>query len=122
LIIVLGTAVALNKSVIFSTIMSKYKLLLIGLIVDGVGILTSSWVLPIVGDFADILWAPFTAWLMTKMYKGNKGKIAAAVVFIEEAMPFMDVIPTFTLMWLYTYVFTNSKKGKEVKIKKTIDV
>jgi len=48
---------------------------------------------------------------MTKMYKGNKGKIAAAVSFIEEAMPGLDIIPTFTLMWLFTYVF----KGKSTK-------
>ena len=43
---------------------------------------------------------------MINMYKGNKGKIAAAITFIEEAMPGLDVIPTFTLMWIYTYVIS----------------
>jgi len=28
---------------------------------------------------------------MTKLYKGKTGKIAAAVSFIEEALPFMDL-------------------------------
>ena len=93
--------------------MSKYKLLIIGLIIDGLGILTSSWVLPLVGDFADIIWAPLTAWIMTKMYKGNPGKIAGAATFIEELLPGVDVIPSFTLMWLYTYVF--SKQAVEKK-------
>ena len=59
--------------------------------------------------FFDILWAPASAYLMTKMYKGQKGKIAAAIVFIEEALPMLDVIPTFSLMWLYSYVLTNEK-------------
>lgn len=93
--------------------MSKYKLLIIGLIIDGIGILTSTWMLPLIGDFADIVWAPLSAWIMTKMYKGNAGKIAGAVTFIEELLPAVDIIPSFTLMWLYTYVF--SKKEVEMK-------
>lgn len=59
--------------------------------------------------FFDILWAPTSAYLMTKMYKGQKGKIAAAIVFIEEALPMLDFIPTFSLMWLYSYVLSNQK-------------
>jgi hypothetical protein len=47
------------------------------------------------------------------MYEGKKGKIAAVVTFIEEALPFLDVIPTFTLMWLYTYVL-DKKKGETI--------
>lgn len=92
--------------------MSKYKLLIIGLIIDGIGVLTSSLFFGI-GDFADVVWAPLTAWLMTKMYKGNAGKIAGAVTFIEELMPGIDIIPTFTLMWLYTYVFAKKKNEEE---------
>jgi len=50
---------------------------------------------------------------MTKLYKGRTGKIAGAISFIEEALPMLDIIPTFTLMWLYTYVFKT--KGDSVK-------
>lgn len=92
--------------------MSKYKLLVIGLIIDGIGILTSAAFFG-VGDFADVVWAPLSAWLMTRMYKGNAGKIAGIATFIEELLPVTDVIPSFTLMWLYTYVF--SKQGVEKK-------
>jgi len=99
---------------------NKFQKLALSILFDSIGFL--SFAVIGVGEFTDVIWAPASAYLMTKMYKGDKGKIAAAIVFIEEAMPFMDIIPTFTLMWLYTYVFTNSKKGKEVKIKKTIDV
>lgn len=92
----------------------KYKLLIIGILMDAVGILTSSWILPGVGDFADIAWAPFSAWLMTRMYKGTAGKVAGVVTFVEEIIPFVDIVPSFTLMWLYTYVITGSKVGELV--------
>ena len=40
-----------------------------------------------------------------KMYKGTTGKVAGIIGFIEEIFPFIDIIPTFTLTWLYTYVY-----------------
>lgn len=93
---------------------NKYKLLLIGLLLDAVGIVTSSWVLPLVGDVADVVWAPLTAWLMTRLYKGTAGKVGGVVTFIEEIIPGVDLIPSFTLMWLYTYVIKDSKIGQVV--------
>lgn len=58
----------------------------------------------------DFIWAPLSAYFMTKLYKGREGRIAAVVTFIEEALPFFDVIPTFSIMWLYTYVFKSKPK------------
>lgn len=89
---------------------NKYQKLVLSLIFDAMGLL--SYAIPGLGELFDVVWAPASAYLMTKMYKGNKGKIAAAVTFIEEAMPGLDIIPTFTLMWLYTYVFKSSKEPK----------
>ena len=83
---------------------NKHKKLALGILFDAIGYL--SFIFP----FLDIAWAPLSAYLMTKLYKGKKGKIAAAITFIEEAMPFLDIIPTFTLMWLYTYVFESKKE------------
>ncbi len=100
--------------------MNKYKLLIIGLILDGLGIVTSSWIVPLFGDFADVIWAPLSAWVMTKMYKGNAGKIAGAATFIEELLPGIDIIPSFTLMWLYTHVIVKNKK--EVKKEEESDI
>lgn len=96
---------------------NKFLKLFLSLLFDAIGYV--SFIIPGFAEFSDVIWAPASAYLMAKMYKGNKGKIAAAVVFIEEAMPWMDVIPTFTLMWLYTYVF--SKKENE-NTSKTIEV
>jgi len=89
---------------------NKYKKLVLSLLLDAMGLV--SYAIPGVGELFDVVWAPVSAYLMTKMYKGNKGKIAAAVSFIEEAIPGLDIIPTFTLMWLFTYVFTSSKEPK----------
>ena len=87
--------------------MSKYKKLALGILFDALGY--ASFIIPGIGEFSDIIWAPLAAWLMIKLYKGKSGKIAAVVSFIEEALPGFDVIPTFTIMWLYTYVLIRKK-------------
>ena len=60
---------------------------------------------PFWGNIVDLVWAPYAASQMNKMYRGTTGKIAAVIVFLEEILPGLDVIPTFTLMWLYTFVW-----------------
>ncbi|PCI10843.1 MAG: hypothetical protein COB73_02920 [Flavobacteriaceae bacterium] len=79
---------------------SKYKKLLLSILYDAIGML--SFVIPGVGEFMDILWAPLSAYLILKMYKGTFGKVASLISFGEEAGFFgTDIIPTFTLAWLY---------------------
>ncbi|MDC9723787.1 MAG: hypothetical protein PSN34_13580 [Urechidicola sp.] len=78
----------------------KYKKLLLSLLYDAIGML--SFVIPGLGEFMDILWAPLSAYLILKMYKGTFGKVASLISFGEEAGFFgTDIIPTFTLAWLY---------------------
>lgn len=93
----------------------KIQQLLLGLFFDAVGML--SFAIPFVGEFSDIIWAPLSAWLMTRMYKGKIGQAAGVVAFIEEIVPGLDVVPTFTIMWFYTYIFKGSKKGKVIEVK-----
>lgn len=90
----------------------KYKKLFLGLVFDAIGMI--SYVLPFIGDFSDIIWAPIAGWLMTRMYKGKIGQAAGVIAFVEEIIPGFDIIPTFTMMWLYTYFF--KKSGKKVTI------
>ena len=96
--------------------MLKDKLFLKGLMLDAIGMLTMG--IPLIGPFLDILWAPFAARKMREMYPGKNGKLASAIVFIEEILPFTDIIPTFTLMYLYTFVFKKEPR-KQVR---TIEV
>lgn len=90
----------------------KNKLLVKSLIYDGIGMASSF--IPLVGPLIDLAWAPIAAGKMKQMYPGKNGKLASIIVFLEEILPFTDVIPTFTLMWVYTYVW--SKKPAEGKI------
>ena len=69
-----------------------------------------SFFIPGIGEFLDVIWAPVAGWIMTRMYKGNMGKVAGVITFLEEILPVSDIIPSFTLMWLYTFVI---KKGSE---------
>lgn len=89
-------------------IKAKYKDLLLGILFDGIGML--SFAIPGIGEFSDVVWAPLAGWLMTRMYKGKIGKAAGIVTFVEELVPGLDIIPTFTIMWLYTHIFSKGQK------------
>ncbi|KGL60696.1 MULTISPECIES: hypothetical protein [unclassified Polaribacter] len=89
----------------------KYKKLGLSILLDLIGFLT---IIPL-----DLVWAPISGYLMTKMYKGKKGKIAGIISFLEEIIPITNIIPTFTIMWLYTYLFSkdNSQEEEDIIIK-----
>lgn len=88
----------------------KYKLLRKGILYDLIGM--ASYLFPVVGPFIDIVWAPYAASQMTKMYPGTRGKVAAVIVFLEELSPGLDFIPTFTLTWLYVFVLKGEKSAQ----------
>ncbi|SFF98379.1 MULTISPECIES: hypothetical protein [Salegentibacter] len=89
----------------------KDKLFIKGLMYDAIGMATMA--IPLVGPFLDLLWAPYAARKMGEMYPGRKGKVASVLVFIEEILPGTDIIPTFTLMYFYTFVWSKKKQPKE---------
>jgi len=80
--------------------LSKYKKLALSLLLDAIGLIT----------LIDIIWAPLSGYIMSKMYSGTKGKVAGVISFIEEIIPGLDIIPTFTIMWFYTYVFSKEEE------------
>ncbi len=77
----------------------NFTKLILSLLFDVIGMV--SFVIPGVGEFSDVIWAPLSYWIMTKMYPGKTGKVSGIVNFIEEAVPGLDFIPTFTLTWIY---------------------
>ncbi|WP_037314088.1 hypothetical protein [Salegentibacter sp. Hel_I_6] len=87
----------------------KDRLFIKGLVYDALGMATMA--IPVIGPFLDIIWAPYAAKKMSEMYPGKKGKVASVLVFLEEILPGTDIIPTFTLMYFYTFVW--SKKEQE---------
>ena len=87
---------------------NKYTLLIAGVIFDIIGML--SFIIPGVGEFSDVIWAPLASFLIYKMYKGTEGKIGGLVTFVDEILPGLDVIPTFTLMWIYQFLIKKKSK------------
>jgi hypothetical protein len=96
----------IQKAVVLNDGNLKTKKLILGLLFDAIGML--SFVIPYIGEFGDVVWAPLAGFLMTKMYEGRVGKVAGILTFVEEIIPFTDVIPSFTLTWMYTYWVTRS--------------
>ena len=88
----------------------KMSKLMLCLLFDGIGML--SYAVPVFGEAIDFIWAPISGMLLVLMFKGSVGKLAGVFGFIEELIPFVDIIPTFTITWFYTYVI-NKGKGQE---------
>ena len=85
---------------------NKTRDLFLGILFDVIGMLT--YAVPFFGEFADVIWAPVSGILMMWLYKGNVGKIGGIFSVIEELLPGMDFIPTFTLAWIYKYVINKN--------------
>ncbi|KAH8046868.1 hypothetical protein JL720_16273 [Aureococcus anophagefferens] len=54
----------------------------------------TSELIPFLGEFTDIAYAPVEASVLKALFQSNT---IAAFGFVEEILPFTDVIPTFTL-------------------------
>lgn len=90
-----------------STKNNKGTMLVLSLLFDVIGML--SYVIPVFAEVTDLFWAPILALLLLTMFKGTAGKLASIFGLIEELLPFVDVIPTFTITWFYTYVIKGGK-------------
>ncbi|WP_366182475.1 hypothetical protein [Flavobacterium ovatum] len=97
----------MEEQVQISPVDNKIRDLILGILFDVIGMM--SFTIPFIGEFGDVVWAPISGMIMVWMYKGKMGKVAGVVSFLEEIFPITDFIPSFTLMWLYTYFV---KKGK----------
>ena len=67
------------------------------ILMDLVGMAT--YFFPGLGEFADIVWAPISGYIFYKLFGGRFGIIGGTLDFLEEIIPFTDVIPSFTIAW-----------------------
>ena len=74
--------------------------LIVSLLIDFIG--SSSYLLPGVGEAFDVAWAPIQTILLMAMYDKTMPSLKY-ISFIEEIMPFTDVIPSGTLGWVRRY-------------------
>lgn len=71
--------------------------ILLCLLFDFIGY--ASYSIPVLGEFADIIWAPISGLIFFMMFGGWRGAMGGVFNFIEELLPGTDFIPSFTIMW-----------------------
>jgi len=67
-----------------------------------------SYGIPFLGEVLDLAWAPISALIFMKLFGFRKGFIGGMFNFVEELLPGLDFIPTFTITWCI-YYFKKSK-------------
>lgn len=91
------------NTILFAKLLAS---ILIDLIGDG------SLLIPGAGDASDFLWAPLSAVLVRLLYGNN---VLAAVAFLEEILPFTDVIPTATIAFVLEVFFRKAEEEDFLK-------
>lgn len=99
-----------QKTVVQTSESQKTKHLILSLLFDAIGY--ASYGIPLIAELTDIVWAPIAGFLLARMYKGTVGTIGGITVFVEELLPGIDFIPTFTLTWIYTYLIKKTENRK----------
>lgn len=101
----------------------KNQHLFLSIILDIVGMLT--YLIPLLGEVGDVIFAPFYGLVIFIMYRRRmlSAAIGGTTGLIEELLPETDIIPTATIMWIYTYIMRKDKtlndfvkeKNKEIE-------
>merc|ERR1712071_72883 len=108
------TPIQLVKLVVPSEMIPK---LLFCLAIDFIG--SSSYLMPLLGETTDIVWAPIQAILVAALFDEISPNLKY-LAFVEELLPFTDVIPTATLGWLKEFgpglLITGKDKVEELSI------
>jgi len=68
---------------------------------DLIGFITSSYTIPVLGDLADVVWAPVSGLIFFIAFGGWKGAVGGIFDMVEELLPGTDFIPSFSIMWLF---------------------
>lgn len=87
--------------------------LLFCILMDAVGYAT--YAIPFLGEFADVVWAPVSAFIFFKTFGGWKGAFGGLFNFVEELLPGVDFIPSFTIMWAWQNLGSGKQNNAVVK-------
>ena len=60
----------------------------------------ASYTLPFMGEIGDMIWAPVSGLIFYRLFGGWQGAMGGVFNFIEELLPGLDFIPSFTIMWI----------------------
>jgi hypothetical protein len=95
---------------IISDLFLKKPSLLFCIIMDLIGM--ASILIPSLDEWSDILWAPISAYIFYQRFGGLGGLLGGAFSFLEELLPYTDIIPTFTIAW---YIQNKGIKNNPLK-------
>jgi hypothetical protein len=59
----------------------------------------ASYFIPAFAEFGDIIWAPISGFFFYVLFGGRFGMLGGVLNFLEEIIPFTDIIPSFTIAW-----------------------
>lgn len=91
----------------------KQPSLVFCVLMDIIGYATYS--VPVLGEFADVLWAPISAMIFFATFGSWRGALGGVFNFVEELLPGTDFIPSFTIMWFLQQ--GRKKPAREIQIK-----
>lgn len=87
--------------------------LLLCILIDAIS--DSSFILPGIGELEDVAWAPLSAFAMKYLFDSDAVAIAE---FVKEILPFTDIIPLASTVWLLENVFFTSPIAQLLKLDK----
>ena len=90
--------------------MQRQPSLLFCIVMDVLGCAT--YLLPAIGEWFDIAFAPVSAVIYFLAFRGMRGIIGGGINFIEELLPGTDIIPTFTITW---FLVNKSQKDRKLE-------
>lgn len=70
-----------------------------------------SYFVPTWGEWIDLIWAPISAFFFFLLFGGKTGALGAVINFIEESIPFADLLPMFTIGY-----FVRKREIKKLKL------
>ncbi|MEY3050024.1 MAG: hypothetical protein RL365_2062 [Bacteroidota bacterium] len=82
--------------------------LLAAILIDLIGM--GSYIIPGSSELLDAIWAPMSAILVFILF--NRKLSWASFTFLEELLPFTDVVPSATIAWYFHYQEMDKKTGK----------
>lgn len=78
----------------------------------------ASFLIPALGEWSDVVWAPISAFVFYNTFGGLGGILGGAFSFLEEIIPFTDIIPSFTIAW---YIQNKVLKSSNQNVKNDIE-
>ena len=75
---------------------------------------TSSEFIPFIGELTDIAYAPAAALALRSLFQGSN--VVFALEFLEEFLPFTDILPLATICWVIETYFGDSDIARTLQI------